>query len=169
MNFINDIIYKNNIKYALLNKFNYKNLSEIPTLEKVNLSLNIKNRPDLNFLVSSLVALELLTNQKGFLIRSKTFNLTTKIRKGDPIGARVTLRKEKARQFLLRLSNTKFGFPKNNNNTKHFSFLISNLMFFKEFEVNYHFFRRLGSLNVVVNTTALTREEFIFLLRFYKI
>lgn len=166
MNFINYANYKNRVKYELLNKFSYKNIYDIPKLEKINLSLNV-NSSDLHMLVSSLIALELLTNQKGFLIRSKTFNLVSKIRKGDPVGSKVTLRKEQALKFILKLIRIKPEVKKCNGG--HFSFLIKNLMVFKEIESNYHFFRKLNSLNIVVNTTCVSREELVFLIRCYNV
>jgi len=166
MNFINYANYKNRVKYELLNKFSYKNIYDIPKLEKINLSLNV-NSSDLHMLVSSLIALELLTNQKGFLIRSKTFNLVSKIRKGDPVGSKVTLRKEQALKFILKLIRIKPEVKKLNGG--HFSFLIKNLMVFKEIESNYHFFRKLNSLNIVVNTTCVSREELLFLIRCYNV
>lgn len=166
MNFINYANYKNKVKYELLNKFSYKNIYDIPKLEKINLSLNV-NSSDLHMLVSSLIALELLTNQKGFLIRSKTFNLVSKIRKGDPVGSKVTLRKEQALKFILKLIRIKPEVKKCNGG--HFSLLIKNLMVFKEIESNYHFFRKLNSLNIVVNTTCISREELVFLIRCYNV
>jgi large subunit ribosomal protein L5 len=166
MNFINYANYKNRVKYGLLNKFSYKNIYDIPKLEKINLSLNV-NSSDLHMLVSSLIALELLTNQKGFLIRSKTFNLVSKIRKGDPVGSKVTLRKEQALKFILKLIRIRPKVKKFNGG--HFSFLIKNLMVFKEIESNYHFFRKLNSLSIVVNTTCVSREELVFLIRCYNV
>ena len=166
MNFINYENYKTKLKYGLLNKFSYQNIDDIPKLEKINLSLNVTSS-DFYTLLSSLIALELLTNQKGFLIRSKTFNLVSKIRKGDPVGSKVTLRKEQALKFILKLIKIKPVVKKCNGG--HFSFLIKNLMVFKEIESNYHFFRRLNSLNIVINTTCVTREELVFLIRFYNI
>jgi len=164
MNSINYVKYKNKVKYELLNKFSYRNIYDIPKLEKINLSLNV-NSSDLHLLVSSLIALKLITNQRGFLIRSKTFNLVSKIRKGDPVGSRVTLRKEQALKFMQKLTKVKPLLKKFNSG--NFSFLITNLMVFKEIESNYHFFRRLTSLNIVVNTTAVTRTELVFLIKSY--
>ena len=166
MNFINYVNYKNKVKYELFNKFSYKNIYDIPKLEMINLSLNV-NSSDLHMLVSSLIALELLANQKGFLIRSKTFNLVSKIRKGDPVGSKVTLRKEQALKFILKLIRIRPKVKKFNGG--HFSFLIKNLMVFKEIESNYHFFRKLNSLSIVVNTTCVSREELVFLIRCYNV
>lgn len=166
MIFINYVNYENNIKYELINKFIYKNIYDIPKMEKINLSLNV-NSSDLHTIVSSLVALELLTSQKGFLIRSKTFNLISKIRKGDPVGSKVTLRKDRALYFMQKLIKVNPTVKKFNGG--HFSFFIKNLMVFKEIESNYHFFRKLNSLNIVVNTTCKTREELLFLVKFYNI
>ena len=119
----------------------------------------------MNLLVASLVALELLSNQRGCLIQSRALNLTSKIKKGDPIGSKVILRNAKALQFLLKLRKNLYVLSK--LHTKCLSFQIKNLMFFKEVEVNYHFFRKLTPLNVNITTTTRTNAELVFLLRSY--
>ena len=65
-----DQYYNNNIKYDLLNKFEYKNIQEIPKLQKILVNFKIK-KYDFNLLISSLVALEFITTQKGVLTKSK--------------------------------------------------------------------------------------------------
>ena len=168
MRYLNNINYKSRVQYDLINKFNYKNIQELPKLDKLHLSLSIK-KVDINILVASLVALELLSNQRGQLIKSKTLNTMSKVQKGNPIGSKVTLRKEKLFKFLLKLKlrDNIYVFPKSNK--KNLSFQIKNLMFFKEIETNYHFFKKLNCLNVTINMTSLTREEGIFLLMSYGI
>jgi large subunit ribosomal protein L5 len=92
--------YINIIKYDLVNKFYYKNHKKIPKLNKIILNFNCKN---INFklLISSIIALELITTQKSIITSSKKSNITLKIRKGNPIGCKVTLRKEKMYFFFF--------------------------------------------------------------------
>lgn len=166
MKYGNSINYGGREKYDLINKFNYKNITEIPKIEKISLSFNEK-KIELRNLVSSLVALELLTNQRGYLLRSKVFSVSLKIRKGDPIGSRITLRKKKLLKFLFKLQNLNKKITNIGKNS--LSFQVKNIMVFKEMEENYHFFRKLNSLNINITSTSLTKEEFIFLLIFYKL
>ena len=98
-----------------------------------------------------------------------------KIVKGTPIGCKVILRNNNLLKFLNKLlnkcviqnSNTKV----NDENKKgfSFSFKISNLMLFEELEYNYIFFKSLSSLSVTFITTAMSKNEFIYLLNSYKI
>ena len=65
----------NIVKYDLINKFHYKELSKIPKLQTIILQFNLK-KYDLKLLIISLAALELITAQKGFLTKSKTASLS---------------------------------------------------------------------------------------------
>ena len=167
MNLSINRVYKRRLKYDLINKFNYIAVQKLPKFEKINLSFNLK-KSDFNLLVSSLVALELVTNQKGCLVRSKSFNERLKIIKGYPVGSKVNLRKEKIFFFFLKIIKNMSVLKVGVNMNKNVSFQIKNLMLLKELEINYHFFRRLPPLNIVINTTSSSKEELIFMLKFYK-
>jgi len=92
---------KNFVKYDLLLKFNdYKKISQIPKLKKIILSYEFK-KYDFKLLLSSIVALELITSQQPCITRSKVSNISLKIRKGNPIGCKVTLRKKIMEAFFL--------------------------------------------------------------------
>ena len=75
--------YNNVIKYDLINKFYYTNHKQIPQIINIILNFNCKNLNVKN-LVSSLVALELITMKKGIVLTSKKSNIVLKIRKGNP-------------------------------------------------------------------------------------
>ena len=85
--------YNNVIKYDLINKFYYTNHKQIPQIINIILNFNCKNLNVKN-LVSSLVALELITMKKGIVLTSKKSNIVLKIRKGNPIGCKITLKKK---------------------------------------------------------------------------
>jgi len=92
---------KNFVKYDLLNKFNYKAITHIPKFNKIVLSYEFK-KPNLKLLLSAIIALELITTQKcGGIIQAKFSNITIKVRKGNPIGCKITLRKKSMYLFFF--------------------------------------------------------------------
>jgi large subunit ribosomal protein L5 len=93
--------YLKTLKYELCNKFAYKNINEVPKLKKIILNFGCKTA-DLKHLSASLLALELITSQKGRITTTKSPNLLLKIKKGNPSGCKVTLKK-------TQMSNTKFN------------------------------------------------------------
>jgi len=158
------------VKYDLINKFNYKTLNKIPKLKFITLSFKLK-KCDVKSLVSSLAALQLITYQKGILTTSKISNISLKIRQGQPVGCKLTLRKSKMNFFLTKLINKNFSqqilSPQKSCNL--FSVKLSNVLIFNELEQNYQFFNNLSNLNVNIGTTDCTFNEFVFLLKSYKL
>ena len=101
MHFLNYFQSKT-LKHDLLNKFNYKNINDLPKLEKVILNFGCKTN-DMKQLSTAILALELITNQKGILTKSKKSNILFKIRKGNPVGCKVTLQKKSMFKFLEKI------------------------------------------------------------------
>lgn len=164
---------ENIVKYDLINKFRHKNLMEMPKLLFINLRFKFKHY-DLKQLIAALVALELLTSQKGSLLKSKVSSVSLKIRKGQPIGCKVTIRGEKMQSFLAKLiskATLKHIPTKTKSRVKHniFSFKVSNVLVFHELEKNYQFFKNLKGLDISFVTTHTNYENFSFLMRSYKI
>ena len=161
---------ENIVKYDLINKFNYKTLTKIPKLKFITLSFKLK-RCDVKSLVSSLAALQLITCQKGVLTTSKISNISLKIRQGQPVGCKITLRKSKMNLFLIQLVNKNFRqqifTPQKSCNL--FSVKLGNVLIFNELEQNYQFFNNLSNLNINIATTECTFNEFVFLLKSYKL
>ena len=171
MHFLNK--YTNNVvKYDLINKFQYKMVNKLPSIKFVTLNFNFK-KFDIRLLVSSLSALELITLNKGVLVKSKISNVSLKIRKGQPIGCKITLRSNKMDQFLFKILNktVTINILKKKNSINLFSIKLNNILMFKELEQNYRFFKNLSHLNLSIKTTDCTFEEFGFLItsfKFYK-
>ena len=94
--------YTNIIRYDLINKFYYNNHKQIPKVIKIVLNFNC-NSVNIKRLISSMVALELITNQKSVILTSKKANISLKLRKGNPIGCKVTLKKKNMNIFFFRL------------------------------------------------------------------
>jgi large subunit ribosomal protein L5 len=157
------------VKYDLINKFQYKSITKVPSIYFITINLKLKHW-NLKLLISALAALELITLQKVMLTKSKVSNVSLKIRKGQPIGCKVTLRKINMNSFLIKLLNKTLMKSKIKNFTTNnlFSIKINNILIFKELEQNYQFFKNLSSLNINVKTTNCTFQEFIFLIHSYK-
>jgi large subunit ribosomal protein L5 len=162
----------NVVKYDLINKFHYKKLAKIPKLQAIILQFNLK-KYDLKLLITSLAALELITSQKGFLKKSKMASVSLKIRKGQPVGCKITLRKNKMFEFFFKLLNRitierKITSVKVST-LKTFSFKIPSILIFTELEKNYQFFKNLKNLNITIITSTKSKEDFFFLLQTLKI
>ena len=165
--------YNNNIvKYDLINKFYLKNSTKLPSLKSISLRFNFKKH-DLKQLFSALSALELISEQKGAFIKSKSFNVNLKIRKGYPVGCKLILRNYKMQHFIVELLNKIFFTNKKYNVSQKlsssFSFTIKNILVFTKLEKNYQFFKNLNNLNVSIITNTENFYEFKFLLASYKI
>jgi len=95
--------FKSILVYDLLNKFNYTNIKKFPEITKVILILNTKEY-NLKALISSLFCLELVSKKKSALVFSKQNNIKINIKKGNPIGCKVTLRNNSMHLFIAKLT-----------------------------------------------------------------
>ena len=96
--------YKKEVVPALMKKFGYKTVMQAPKLEKICLNRGINGAvADKKLVDISIEELTTITGQKAVSTLSKKDISNFKLRKGLPIGARVTLRKEKMYEFLDRL------------------------------------------------------------------
>lgn len=176
---------KNFVKYDLLLKFNdYKKISQIPKLKKIILSYEFK-KYDFKLLLSSIVALELITAQKSSIIKSKVSNISLKIRKGNPIGCKVTLRRKFMDSFffkllnelLLKIQKIELNLNKiesnlithENDKNKTFTFKVKKGLIFTELEYNYQVFKFLPDLNINIVTDTKNYKELFTILKLYKI
>ena len=176
MNFL-EYYKKNVILYDLINKFNYKTIKNIPRISKIVLNFGFKTI-DLKLLYTSFLALELITSKKGIFTQAKTSNILLKIRKGNPVGCKVILKKNLMYSFLNKLIIEIFPKMKPLNtilyknkfsNTTAVSFTIKNSLIFSEFEKNYYLFNNLPELDITFITNTKTKQEFIFLLNSFKL
>src|SRR5690606_9495570 len=99
-------IYQREIAPALMKKFNYSSVMQVPKIEKIVVNMGVgdaKENP--KFLENAVEELSLITGQKPVITRAKKAIAGFKIRAGMPIGAMVTLRGERMYHFLDRLLN----------------------------------------------------------------
>ena len=99
-------LYKDQIVDGMMKKFGYKNVMEVPKLEKIVINMGVGEAKDnAKVLESAVKDLETITGQKAVITRAKNAIANFKIRQGMAIGCKVTLRGEKMYEFLDRLVN----------------------------------------------------------------
>ena len=99
-------MYNDEIVDAMIKKFGYKNIMEVPKLDKIVINMGVGEAKDnAKVLESAVKDLETITGQKAVLTKSKKSVANFKIREGMAIGCKVTLRGEKMYDFLDRLVN----------------------------------------------------------------
>jgi large subunit ribosomal protein L5 len=172
MNSLNQL-FKKNLKYNLLNRFHYRKTKHFPKLEKIVLNFGLKTT-ETKQLINSLLVLELITKQKATLTVTKYSNILLKIRKGNPIGCKVTLRKNSALNFLDKMSDEIFPKFKNTKQffkiskkikKNNFSYNLHEIFNFQELENKFYLFTNLPKLDITLITNSKIKEELIFLLR----
>jgi len=98
--------YQKNVVKELLNKFKFKNIHEVPRLEKIVINIGLSEAKENVKVVDTAVAeIAAITGQKPLVTRAKKSISNFKLREGMPIGAKVTLRNAMMYEFLDRLIN----------------------------------------------------------------
>ena len=98
--------YKSDVAPALMNKFSYKSVMEIPKLDKIVVNVGAGEARENSKVIDAIVRdLGIITGQKPHVCRAKKSVANFKLREGMPIGAKVTLRGERMYEFLDRLFN----------------------------------------------------------------
>ena len=93
--------YQNEIVDAMIKKFGYKNIMEVPKLDKVVINMGVGEAKDNAKLLDAAIAdMEKITGQKAVVCKAKKSVANFKIREGMPIGCKVTLRGEKMYEFV---------------------------------------------------------------------
>ena len=96
--------YKKDIVPAMMKQFNYKNVMQVPKLEKIAVNIGVgQSTQDAKLLDIAIAELELIVGQKVAVTKSKKAISNFKLRQGLAIGARVTLRSRMMYEFLDRL------------------------------------------------------------------
>ena len=159
-------VYQNEIVYAMIKKFGYKNIMEVPKLDKVVINMGVGEAKDNEKLLESAVKdMETITGQKVVLTRAKNSVANFKIREGMPIGCKVTLRGEKMYEFVDRLINLSLprvrDFRGVNPNAfdgrGNYALGIKEQLIFPEIE--YDKIDKVRGMDVIFVTTAKTDEE----------
>ena len=158
--------YQNEIVDALIKKFGYKNIMEVPKLDKVVINMGVGEAKDNAKLLESAIAdMEKIAGQKAVVTRAKNSVANFKIREGMPIGCKVTLRGEKMYEFVDRLVNLALprvrDFRGVNPNAfdgrGNYALGIKEQLIFPEIE--YDKVDKVRGMDVIFVTTANTDEE----------
>ena len=164
--------YKNEVFQALMDKFQYKNVMEVPKLEKITLNMGLgeaKENPKV--LESAVKEIGLITGQKPVITKSKKSIANFKVRQGMPVGAKVTLRGDNMYIFADKLFNISLprvrdfkGVSKNSFDGRgNYSMGLKEQLIFPE--INYDDVDTIKGMNIVFTTTAKTDEEAYELLK----
>ncbi|MBR1392052.1 MAG: 50S ribosomal protein L5 [Lachnospiraceae bacterium] len=98
--------YKNEIVDAMIKKFGYKNIMEVPKLSKVVINMGVgEAKENAKILESAMKDMEIISGQKPVSTKAKNSIANFKLREGTPIGCKVTLRGDKMYEFVDRLVN----------------------------------------------------------------
>lgn len=160
----------------LINKFGYGTLTKIPRIKKIILNFGNPSM-DLKDLTAALLALELITGQRGNVSISSKPNLMLKIRRGSPVGCNIILTGDSMYKFIFKLVFEVFpgvkeftSFKVSKKLTKKsFSFSLNDLTSFKELSKQFYFFSKLPPLNVVCLCNSTTKLELVYLLKSFKL
>ena len=158
--------YENEIKDAMVKKFGYKNVMEIPKLDKVVVNMGVgEAKENAKILEAAMGDMEIITGQKPIATKSKNCIANFKIREGMPIGCKVTLRGEKMYEFVDRLVNLALprvrDFRGVNPNAfdgrGNYALGIKEQLIFPEIE--YDKIDKVRGMDIIFVTTAKTDEE----------
>ncbi|WP_072524029.1 50S ribosomal protein L5 [Clostridium sp. Marseille-P3244] len=158
--------YQNEIIDAMIKKFGYKNIMEVPKLDKVVINMGVgEAKENAKVLESAVADMEKIAGQKAVITRAKNSVANFKIREGMPIGCKVTLRGEKMYEFVDRLINLALprvrDFRGVNPNAfdgrGNYALGIKEQLIFPEIE--YDKIDKVRGMDVIFVTTAKTDEE----------
>ncbi len=158
--------YQNEVIPALMERFQYKNVMEVPKLEKIVINMGVgeaKDNP--KALESAVREMELISGQKPVVTRAKKSIANFKLREGMNVGVKVTLRGEKMYDFLDKLMNISLPRVRDFRGVNGSSFDgrgnyalgIKEQLIFPE--IDYDMVESIRGLDVVIVTTANTDEE----------
>ncbi|MDI3481397.1 MAG: large subunit ribosomal protein [Tepidanaerobacteraceae bacterium] len=158
--------YEKEVIPALIKKFNYKNIMQVPRLEKVVINMGISDaKENPKAIESATNDLALITGQRPVVTKAKKSIAAFKLRKGMPIGAKVTLRAEKMYDFLDKLFNInlprvrdfKGVSPDAFDGRGNYTLGIKEQLIFPE--IDYDKIDRIRGMDITIVTTANTDEE----------
>ena len=159
-------VYDKEIVPQLMKDFNYKNIMEVPKLEKIVVNMGLGEAiQNVKILDSAVIELATITGQKAVITKAKKSIASFKLRQGMPIGCMVTLRKDKMYEFIDRLMNVSLprvrdfkgvsgkGFDGRGN----YSVGVKEQLIFPE--IDYDKIDKIKGMNITIVTTAKTDEE----------
>lgn len=164
--------YYKEVVPALMQKFGYKNIMEVPRLEKVVINMGVGDAIQNPKLLDAAVNdLTVITGQKPVVTRAKKSIANFKLRTGMPIGCKLTLRRQRMYDFLEKLFNIalprvrdfKGVSPHSFDGRGNYSLGVREQLIFPE--IDYDKVEKIRGMDITIVTTAKTDEEARELLR----
>jgi len=164
--------YEKEVRSALMRRFQYKNVMEVPKLEKITVNIGLGEAlQNIKVLDSATGDMKLITGQKPVITKSKKSIASFKLREGMSIGCMVTLRRERMYEFLHKLvyivlprvRDFKGVSPKSFDGRGNYTLGLREQIIFPEIE--YDKIDKARGMNITVGTTAKTDEEGFELLK----
>ncbi len=164
--------YRSHVIPSMVSKFNYENSMQVPKLLSIALNMGIGDAKTNNKkLESAIREIELITGQKPIITKSKSDISNFKIRKGYPVGCKVTLRSKIMYEFFERLvcialprSRDFRGLSfKSFDGRGNYNFGVKEQIIFAE--INYDDIDSVRGLNITISTSAKTDDEAYWLLK----
>jgi len=158
--------YVNEVVPALMEKFKYDNIMEVPKLEKIVINMGLgEARDNPKLLESAVNELAIISGQKPIITRAKKSVANFKVREGMPVGAKVTLRGEKMYEFLDKLMNISLPRVRDFRGVSATSFDgrgnyalgVKEQLIFPE--IDYDKVDSIKGMDIIIVTTAKTDEE----------
>ncbi len=167
-------MYEATIAKAMTEKFGYKNVNEVPRLDKIVLNMGVgEATQDKKKVEQAASEMELIAGQKPVVTKAKKSIAQFKLREGMPIGVKVTLRRERMYEFLdrfitialPRVRDFRGLNPKSFDGRGNYACGIKEQLVFPE--INYDRIDKVRGMDVIVTTTAKTDDEARELLRLF--
>lgn len=158
--------YEKEVIPALMKKFEYKSIMQVPKLEKIVINIGLGDtRDNPKALENAISDLTIITGQKPMITKAKKSIAAFKLREGANVGCKVTLRKDKMYDFAYKLFNVALprvrdfrGVPTNSFDGRgNYSMGIKEQLIFPEIE--YDKIDKLRGMDIIFVTTAKTDEE----------
>jgi len=158
--------YREEIVPAMMKTFSYSNVMQVPRLEKVVINMGLGEAlENAKILDTSMEEISRITGQRPVLTRARKSIANFKLREGNPIGCRVTLRRQKMYDFIYRLLNIalprvrdfKGVSPRGFDGRGNYTLGVREQLIFPE--VNYDDVEKIKGMNITIVTSAKTDEE----------
>lgn len=158
--------YKDTVVPALMKKFNYDSIMQVPKIEKISINIGAgEATQDAKSLQSAMNELELISGQRPAVTRARKSIANFKLREGMPIGARVTLRRAHMYEFLDRFINIAAprirdfrGFSdKSFDGRGNYTIGVKEQIIFPEIDVDK--VNKISGMDITFVTTAKSDEE----------
>ena len=159
-------LYVDKVRAQMVEQFGYKNLMEIPKIDKIVLNMGVgEATQDKKKVDKAAEEMALIAGQRPVVTKAKKSVATFKLREGMPIGCKVTLRREKMYEFLDRLITVALprvrdfrGLnPKSFDGRGNYAMGLKEQIIFPE--INYDKIDQVRGMDVIITTTAKTDDE----------